>query len=100
VHGHVRRLGARPGVDDRDRVIEPRQHVQLAADLVEDEAGRAAAGHGDVVRRARESGRTCPLSKSVNEEGVDIACCLTPASSAERVQETVENAAKAMNDHA
>ena len=50
---HVRGLGPRGRVDDRDRVVEPRQHVELASILVEDDAGGAAAADVDVARGAR-----------------------------------------------
>src|SRR5262249_4880685 len=49
VHRHVGDLAAGLGVDHRDRVVEPGQGEQLAAVLVEDEAGGAAAGDVDLV---------------------------------------------------
>ena len=77
VHRHVRRL--RPGrrVDDRDRVVEARQHIDLPSLFVEDEARGAASAHGDVARRARHERVVLELCRGehpyfVGPEGRDI----------------------------
>ena len=45
VERDVRLLVAGRGADDREGVVEARQHVELRAALVEDDARRAAAAH-------------------------------------------------------
>ena len=48
-HRHVVHFAPLLGVDDRNRVVEAGQHVELAPVLVEHHAGRSAAGHRDLV---------------------------------------------------
>jgi hypothetical protein len=52
----VPRLRPPLGVEDRNSVVEPRQDIELAAPLVEDEAGGATAAHRNLPRRARHEG--------------------------------------------
>src|ERR671914_1662207 len=56
VHRHVADLGAARRVDDRDGIIETRQHVESAAGLIEHHATWAAARDRDLVRGVRGKG--------------------------------------------
>jgi hypothetical protein len=76
VHRHVRRFRPRRRVDDRDRVVEPRQHIEPPSPFVEDEARGTASAHLDVARRARHG--TC-RSRALPWRTTPTLPCRTPA---------------------
>ena len=73
----VRRLETRRRVHDGDRVVEARHHVEAPARFIEDEAGRATAGDGDVIRGVGDEGVVLELGRRehadcARAEGADV----------------------------
>ena len=73
----VRLLNAGRRVDDRDPIVEAREHVEPAVRLVEDEPARATAAHDDVVGGVGNEAVTLELGRAedphlARAEGGDV----------------------------